>query len=155
MSVTLKPPVPKVAIIGLGLIGGSWVKGLRLNKAVACVVGFDRNQDSMQMAIELGVIDRSAASPAEAVADADVVILSVPILATHEILLAIKDALKPGAIITDVGSVKGNVEAAIRDVFKADVSNFVLGHPIAGSEKSGITAADLICQSQGHFNPLS
>ena len=142
MSVTLKPPVPKVAIIGLGLIGGSWVKGLRLNKAVACVVGFDRNQDSMQMAIELGVIDRSAASPAEAVADADVVILSVPILATHEILLAIKDALKPGAIITDVGSVKGNVEAAIRDVFKADVSNFVLGHPIAGSEKSGITAAD-------------
>lgn len=134
--------VERVAVIGLGLIGGSWVKGLREKSAVQTVVGFDRNQDSMEKAVELGLIDRFASSASKAVEDADVVILSVPILAVEQILKSIKSSLKPDAIITDVGSVKGSVAKAVESVFSGPNENVVLGHPIAGSELSGVTAAD-------------
>ena len=133
---------PNICIIGLGLIGGSWVKALRERGLVGAVKGFDRNVDSMQQAVQLGIIDEYAQSAALAVLGADVVILSVPILACKDILIEIKPFLSDLTIITDVGSVKGNVAADIREVFGADQSNFVLGHPIAGSEKSGIKAAD-------------
>lgn len=134
--------ISKVAIIGLGLIGGSWVKGLRQKYPDWNVVGFDRNVDSMEQAQQLGLIDAYAPTAAQAVQDSDLVILSVPILATREILAEIKPFLKPSALLTDVGSVKGCVVNDIRDVFSQDLPNFVLGHPIAGSEKSGIHAAD-------------
>ncbi|MEH6345940.1 MAG: bifunctional prephenate dehydrogenase/3-phosphoshikimate 1-carboxyvinyltransferase [Bermanella sp.] len=131
-----------VCIIGLGLIGGSWVKALRERGVVGKVKGFDRNEDSMRQAVQLGIIDEYAQSAALAVLGADVVILSVPILACKDILIEIKPFLSSFTIVTDVGSVKGNVAADIREVFGADQANFVLGHPIAGSEKSGIKAAD-------------
>ena len=132
----------KICIIGLGLIGGSWVKALRERRVVGIVRGFDRNKDSMQQAVQLGVIDEYSPSAALAVRGVDVVILSVPILACKEILVEIKPFLSSSTIITDVGSVKGNVATDIREVFGGDQKNFVLGHPIAGSEKSGIKAAD-------------
>lgn len=134
--------VDRVAIIGLGLIGGSWIKGLREANAVNVIVGHDRNLDSMEQAQSLGLIDEYFESPAEAVEGADLVILSVPILATAEILSQIKGSLKPNAIVTDVGSVKGQLQSDVRQVFGGDQSRFVLGHPIAGSERSGIVAAD-------------
>jgi 3-phosphoshikimate 1-carboxyvinyltransferase len=135
-------PLYSVAIIGLGLIGGSWVKALKERGIIGNVVGFDRNQDSMQQAVELGIIDEYSSSAKQAVTSADVVILSVPILACRDILIEIKDYIPKSAIVTDVGSVKGNVAADIIEIYGADQSNFVLGHPIAGSEKSGIKAAD-------------
>ncbi len=135
-------PINQISIIGLGLIGGSWVKALREKNLVKKVVGFDRNLDSMQQAVDLGIIDQYAQSAKDAVKNADVVILSVPILAIKDILLEIKSNLPNAAIVTDVGSVKGNVAADIRGVFGSDLANFVLGHPIAGSEKSGIAASD-------------
>lgn len=134
--------ISQVAIIGLGLIGGSWVKALRALNPQWKVTGFDRNIDSMLQAKALGLIDAKADSAEQAVKDADLVILSVPILANRTILEQIKPALKPSVILTDVGSVKGSVAEDIRCVFGCDIPNFVLGHPIAGSEKSGIEAAD-------------
>lgn len=134
--------ISKVAIIGLGLIGGSWVKGLRLKYPNWRIVGFDRNVDSMEQAQEFGVIDEFAHSPSEAVTGCDLIILSVPILAMKDLLTEIKPSLKSSAILTDVGSVKGCVASDIREVFGHALPNFVLGHPIAGSEKSGIQAAD-------------
>lgn len=136
-------PLYSVSIIGLGLIGGSWVKALRERGVIGRVVGFDRNQDSMQQAVQLGVIDEYAASAQAAVSDADIVIISVPILACRDILLEIKGSLPLSAIVTDVGSVKGNVARDIQEIFtESESSNFVLGHPIAGSERSGIKAVD-------------
>ena len=135
-------PINKVAIIGLGLIGGSWVKALRKQGVVQTIVGYDRNLDSMEQAKQLNIIDEYAGSAKQAVEGAQVVILSVPILAGAEILKEIKPALLDHAILTDVGSVKGQLAQDIRDIFGGDQANFILGHPIAGSEKSGITAAD-------------
>lgn len=135
-------PINKVAIIGLGLIGGSWVKALRKQGAVQTIVGYDRNLDSMEQAKQLNIIDDFTGSAKQAVEGAQVVILSVPILAGAEILNEIKPALLAEAILTDVGSVKGQLAQDIRDIFGGDQTNFILGHPIAGSEKSGITAAD-------------
>ncbi|MFT5594220.1 MAG: 3-phosphoshikimate 1-carboxyvinyltransferase [Oceanicoccus sp.] len=134
--------ISRIAIIGLGLIGGSWVKALRENLSGLEVIGFDRNIDSMEQASALGIIDSFSMTAADVVAGADLVILSVPILAVHEILAEIKPHLAENTLITDVGSVKGCVARDIRSVFGGDYSRFVLGHPIAGSEKSGITAAD-------------
>jgi len=134
--------VSKVAIIGLGLIGGSWVKGLRQSFPEWTVFGFDRNQESMEQAVSLGIIDHFSDDISRVVDEADLVILSVPILANREILTQVKPYLKPDAILTDVGSVKGCVAEDIRHVFGNDLANFVFGHPIAGSERSGIQAAN-------------
>jgi 3-phosphoshikimate 1-carboxyvinyltransferase len=139
---TINFPIKKIAIIGLGLIGGSWVKALRQKAVVETIVGYDRNLDSMQQAKGLNIIDDCATSAAHAVEGADVVILSVPILANSEILKEIKGSLLASTIVTDVGSVKGQIAEDIRAIFGCDQPNFVLGHPIAGSERSGIAAAD-------------
>lgn len=135
-------PITRLTIIGLGLIGGSWVKALREQGVLLHVVGFDRNQDSMHQAKESGLIDSYADSAAEAVENSDVIILSVPILAVKSILQEIKDSLKPTVILTDVGSVKGCVAQDVEDILGLEFDRFVLGHPIAGSEKSGVNAAD-------------
>ena len=79
------PVVSRICIIGLGLIGGSWVKALRLQGAAERIVGFDVCLSSMEKAVELGIIDEYANSPKEAVKNADLVILAVPILATKNI----------------------------------------------------------------------
>lgn len=136
------PLVGRVAVIGLGLIGCSWVKAMRTAKAVQHVVGYDRNQDSVLIAQQMGLIDQGADTAAACVADADLVILSVPMLAMEGLLAEVKPFLKKSAVITDVGSVKGNIACAAEAVFGGIYPNLVLGHPIAGSEKSGVTAAN-------------
>ena len=133
----------RVAIIGLGLIGCSWVKGLRQAGALDSVVGYDRNLDSMQLARSEGLIDDYADTPALAVENADFVIISVPILAIRGVLEAIKPALPAHAVVTDVGSVKGSVDRDVAATLGEEFPRFVLGHPIAGSEKSGVAAADV------------
>lgn len=135
------PVVGSVAVIGLGLIGCSWIKGLRSAGFATEFVGYDRNLDSMQLACELGIIDRYGETPAEAVRSCDLIIISVPILAIGSVLESIKDAVSDGATLTDVGSVKGSVAKDVAAVFGQGFPRFVLGHPIAGTEYSGVRAA--------------
>ena len=132
----------KVLVIGLGLIGGSLAKSLREQRVCANVVGFDRDQREMQEGLRLGVIDSMAENLAEEVASADLVVLAVPVKATEAVLEQIKPFLTPSTILTDVGSTKGNVVEAAERVFGRLPVGFVPGHPIAGSEKSGVAAAD-------------
>ncbi|MEN9464578.1 MAG: hypothetical protein RL217_759 [Pseudomonadota bacterium] len=134
--------IPKLAIIGLGLIGGSWVKALREHQALGEVWGYDRNLESMCLAVSGGVIDHFSEDIAMVVQGADFIILSVPILAMRQVLSRIAPFVSDHAVLTDVGSVKGSVAADVEAVFGANFSRFVLGHPIAGSERSGITAVE-------------
>jgi 3-phosphoshikimate 1-carboxyvinyltransferase len=134
--------IPKVAIIGLGLIGCSWVKALKAAKSVGSVSGFDRNVDSMQQALQAGLIDDYSLDIVDVVSDADLVIISVPILAVAEVLEQIKPVIGEKTILTDVGSVKGNISKDVTNVLGDNFDRFVLGHPIAGSELSGVSAAD-------------
>jgi 3-phosphoshikimate 1-carboxyvinyltransferase len=134
--------IPKVAIIGLGLIGCSWVKALKAANSVGSVSGFDRNVDSMQQALQAGLIDDYSLDIVDVVSDADLIIISVPILAVAEVLEQIKSVIGEKAILTDVGSVKGNISKDVSKVLGDNFDRFVLGHPIAGSERSGVSAAD-------------
>ncbi|MBQ0729304.1 MAG: bifunctional prephenate dehydrogenase/3-phosphoshikimate 1-carboxyvinyltransferase [Oleispira antarctica] len=134
--------IPKVAIIGLGLIGCSWVKALKKSKSVGLVSGFDRNIDSMQQALQAGLIDDYSLQINDVVNDADLIIISVPILAVAEVLGQIKLSIGEKTILTDVGSVKGNISKDVSRVLGENFDRFVLGHPIAGSERSGVSAAD-------------
>lgn len=147
--------IPRIAVIGLGLIGCSWVKALRSRGCVGQVSGFDRNLDSMQEAQALGIVDHWSEQVTDVVADADLVIISVPILAIRPVLESIAASIGPCTVLTDVGSVKGAVAEAVDDVFGAGFDRFVLGHPIAGSERSGVSAADenLYCRHKVIITP--
>ena len=132
---------PRLAIIGLGLIGGSFARALRAADVVGAIQGFDPDPAQAEAALALGVIDQAAVSAAEAVREADVVVLAVPVLRTAEALAAVLPALKPGAIVTDVGSTKQSVLADVLQVCGALPGWFVAAHPIAGTEKSGVAAS--------------
>lgn len=132
---------PTLAVIGLGLIGGSLARALRETSAVAAIHGFDADPVQLRSALALGVIDHAAASAAEAVATADVVVLAVPVLHTAEALAAMLPALRPGAIVSDVGSTKQSVLADVAKVCGGLPGWFVAAHPIAGTEKSGVAAS--------------
>lgn len=132
----------KVAVIGLGLIGCSWIKGLRETGHVDSISGYDRNLEPMQEAQRIGLIDNYAKHVGDVVVDADLIILSVPMLAMADVLSDIKSTLSAHAVITDVGSVKGSIAKSVHEVLGADFNRFVLGHPIAGSERSGVSAAN-------------
>lgn len=130
-------------VVGLGLIGGSLAAGCRKQGSVGRVIGYSRKPETMEQAEALGIVDQSVADLSEAVAQADIIFLAVPILSMRSVLELIQPHLKPGAIITDGGSVKGNIVADARAVLTADqLEGFVPGHPIAGKESSGVTAAD-------------
>jgi len=131
---------PRLAIIGLGLIGGSFARALRAADVVSAIHGFDPDVAQGSAALALGVIDHAATTAAEAVRKADVVVLAVPVLRTGEALAALLPALKPGAIVTDVGSTKQSVLADVQRVCGGLPSWFVAAHPIAGTEKSGVAA---------------
>ncbi len=133
--------INRLCIFGVGLIGGSLAMALR--KAGYCkeVIGCSRNETHLLEAQELGVIDEFTTDPVDAVKNADVIFLSVPLAAMQPILERIKDHIPEQAIITDGGSAKGCVKQAAEDVFGSLPSRFILGHPIAGREKSGVSAA--------------
>ncbi len=131
----------KLTIIGLGLIGGSLARALRAAGAVSEVVACGRNPDALARAIELGVADRVTTDPVDAVRDADVVVLAVPLGAMRELFAKIAPALSAHAIVTDVGSTKQSVIADAAASLGDAVSRFVPGHPIAGTECSGVEAS--------------
>lgn len=131
--------IKQLAIVGTGLIGGSFALALKQAGAVGEVLGVGRNPASLDQAIERGLIDR-AADWSEA-GQADCILLAMPVGETKAVLAQLLPYLKPGAIVTDAGSTKVDVIAAARTVLQARFCDFVPGHPIAGSEQSGPLAA--------------
>lgn len=148
--------IRKLVIFGVGLIGGSLALALRQANACQTIVGCSRNAEHLQKAVDLGVIDSFSLDPAEAVRDADMVLLAVPMGAMRHLLQQIKSVLPADAILTDAGSTKGSIVAEVAQVFGADFSRFVPGHPIAGREKSGVEAAipDLYINRRVILTPL-
>ena len=131
--------VEKLAIVGTGLIGGSFALALKQAGAVGEVLGVGRNASSLAHARQLGLIDHAV--DWVAAGQADCILLAIPVGDTEAVLAQLLPHLKPGAVVTDAGSTKGNVIAAARAGLKARFSDFVPGHPIAGSEQSGPLAA--------------
>lgn len=131
----------RLCIIGVGLIGGSLARALRKANKVGEIVGSGRDAAHLEKARQLGVIDSYATDPAEAVRGADLVVLAVPLGAMPAVLEKIAPALELEAVMTDVGSAKGSVINAVRTAFKTIPDTFVPGHPIAGTEQSGVEAS--------------
>lgn len=132
----------RLVVVGLGLIGGSFAKGLREKGLFEEVVGVDRDPQTRRLAVQLGVVDRCEESLREGCRDADVIQLAVPILAMEKVLAELATFDLGHAVLTDVGSAKGSVVRAARVAFGEMPARFVPGHPIAGSEQSGVEAAN-------------
>lgn len=133
--------INRLAIIGVGLIGGSLSLALKKVGAVGEVVGYSRTEKVRQQALSLGVIDRAATSVAEAVKDADMVFLAIPMSAMESVLTELAACVTDNVIITDGGSAKAQVIELARTTLGNRFSQFIPGHPIAGTEKSGPSAA--------------
>ncbi|WP_440995929.1 prephenate dehydrogenase [Arhodomonas sp. SL1] len=133
-------PIRQLTVIGMGLIGSSLAQALRAAGAVERVVAVGRGEATPRQAVALGVADEGSTDAAAAVAAADMVVIGVPLGAVRGVLDSIAEALPQDAVITDVGSVKGSVVADARAVFGELPPRFVPGHPVAGTERSGVGA---------------
>ena len=137
----------KIVIFGVGLIGGSVALALKKLSAAPKIVGVGRNLENLQTAINLGVIDEANSDIAKAMSDADLVLIATPVAQTPKILEAIIPHLSAHTVVTDAGSTKSDIQAYVNIASKQAtnpqhfLSQFVGGHPIAGAEKSGVTAA--------------
>lgn len=129
------PALGAVVVVGVGLIGGSLALALKARGACAQVIGADAAP--LDQALALGVVDR-ALPVEEAAAAADIVVLATPVAAFPEVARRIRPTLRPGAVVTDTGSVKRYVLEHVGPLFKG---RFVGAHPIAGKERSGVEAA--------------
>ncbi len=147
--------IDKLTIIGVGLIGGSLARALRAAGHVREIVGYGRSVGNLQQAVELGVIDRAEVSLADAVRGSDMIVLAVPVGFMGEILEQLAPVLDDAAVVTDVGSVKGSVIAAARTALGTRFGRFVPGHPLAGTEQSGVAAslADLFQRRRVILSP--
>lgn len=131
----------KVCIVGVGLIGGSLARVIKASAAADEIVGYGRTLEHLQQAVDLGVIDRAATDLHEAVRNSDLVILALPVGAMKEVLYQIAGDLDERCVITDVGSTKSQVIHDARESLKQLFPQFVPGHPIAGTERSGVEAS--------------
>ena len=132
--------IERLAIIGVGLIGGSLVRALREAGAVKSVVGIGRSRANLEGALSLGICDDITQDPAEGVRGADVVFISVPVCAIPGVVAAIAPFLAPGCIVTDGGSVKTAIVGECEALMPPGCF-FVGGHPIAGTEHTGAAAS--------------
>ena len=135
----MPPLYDRVALIGLGLIASSMAHAIRQGGLAREIVGYARSAETRATALEIGFVDRVTETAAEAVDGADLVVLAVPVGAMGAIAAEIGPHLAPGATVTDVGSVKQAVIAAVDPFIPAGV-HFIPGHPIAGTEHSGPTS---------------
>lgn len=133
--------VQTVCIIGTGLIGGSLALALKQSGFCQRVVGAGRTEATLKKAIELNVIDHYETDFSLAVNDADIVVVAVPLSAMKNVFEQIAPALSSTAVVTDAGSAKQTVIKDAESAFGKDFNRFVAGHPISGTEKSGVTAA--------------
>ncbi|HAF74313.1 MAG TPA: prephenate dehydrogenase/arogenate dehydrogenase family protein [Gammaproteobacteria bacterium] len=132
-----------LAVIGVGLIGGSLAGALKASGAVGTVVGVGRNPENLATALDRGFVDHVTTDLAEAVSAADAVLLATPVSTLVKFFPEVVRHLKPGAILTDAGSVKGSVVESARATLGSYFAQFVPAHPIAGRERSGAAAADI------------
>ena len=130
----------QMTVIGVGLIGGSLARAAREKGLVARVVGAGRSRENLEKALSLGVVDRIETDHREAVRGSDLVVVCTPVQAAVDIVRNILPAMEQNAVLTDVGSVKGPFVRAIEEM-DLDTIRFVGGHPIAGTEHSGVEAS--------------
>ncbi|MDA0983557.1 MAG: prephenate dehydrogenase/arogenate dehydrogenase family protein [Proteobacteria bacterium] len=145
-----------VAIVGVGLIGGSFALALKAAGLCAHVVGIGRGAANLEAALRLGVIDSIATDPAQA-AGCDLVMVATPVAQFERVLSALAPGLRAGTLVTDGGSTKRDVVLAARKTLGRKVAQFVPGHPISGAEKSGAEAAkaDLFRDRRVILTPLA
>lgn len=136
------PILNHIALIGVGLIGGSFVLDLKRQGLVRTVTGIDTDRDNLQRALERGVIDRaSVAIDADSIGGADLVLIATPVATVPTILTALRPVLPEHTWISDVGSTKISVIEAFRRCLPDSIHRCIAAHPIAGSDKSGADAA--------------
>jgi prephenate dehydrogenase len=140
IETTGKEFMKTVAVIGLGLMGGSLGMALR-QKGLARVKGYARRVETRQQALDMGAVDEACETPGEAVKGAAIVVLCTPVLTIPALVNECLGASKAGAVITDVGSTKSEVVNRVAPILTGHKVHFVGSHPMAGSEKSGIEAA--------------
>ena len=147
-----------IAILGIGLMGASLSLGLKKRGFSGRILGYARREETRVQALESGVADEVFADPVEAVREADIVVICVPIWTIAQLAEEIVPALKPWAVVTDVGSTKSELLKTMEPLFKNSAARFVGSHPIAGSEKTGIEAGNpdlyqgrltVVCPSEG------
>jgi prephenate dehydrogenase len=150
------PLINRLAIIGTGLIGGSFALALKQAGEVGTVVGAGRGRANLEAAKALGILDEIADDPALAVKDADLVMLAVPVGQMADVMQAIAPYLEAGATITDAGSTKQDVSVMAQQYLLAHLGRFVPGHPVAGAETSGAQSAraDLFAGKNVVLTPL-
>jgi len=133
--------IQHLLIVGVGLIGGSFALDLKRQGLVERVTGIGRSRANLETALQLGVIDAIGRNLASAAADADLIMLAVPVGAMPAVFTELAPVLPPNCIVTDAGSTKQDVIAAARAGLGERVAQFVPGHPIAGAETNGAAAA--------------
>lgn len=147
-----------IAILGLGLMGASLSLGLKKRGFEGRILGYARREETRTQAFSAGVVDEVFSDPAEAVREADIIVICVPIWSIAQLAEQIIPALKGGAVVTDVGSTKSELLKTMEPLFADSAAHFVGSHPIAGSEKTGIEAGDpdlysgrltVVCPSEG------
>jgi prephenate dehydrogenase len=137
------PPVhwQKITLVGVGLLGGSLGLALKQRKLAARVEGYVRRTASIAECKKAGAVDNATCDLANAVENADLIILCTPLAQMGELVSQMLPALKPGAIVTDVGSVKASVVSELESVVAKAGGHFLGSHPMAGAEKTGVSAA--------------
>lgn len=131
--------IRRLCLVGTGLIGGSLALALRAAGFKGEIVGYGRSEDHLRRAVERGIIDGYQTDAAKAVAGCDLVLLAVPMGAMRAVLRSLAPGLDDNCIVTDAGSVKGDFVAAAREILPS-LKRLVPGHPIAGTEQSGVEA---------------
>ncbi|WP_250462687.1 bifunctional prephenate dehydrogenase/3-phosphoshikimate 1-carboxyvinyltransferase [Microbulbifer litoralis] len=153
------PHIGRLVVVGIGLIGGSLALALKAASACREVIGVARRQKTCEQAVALGIVDRAVTDLGEILPQlepGDVVFVAVPTLAVERVFADLRGRLPAGVTVTDGASVKGSVVAAAEKVWGEVPEFLVPGHPIAGSEKSGVTAArdDLYIAHRVILTPL-
>ena len=132
----------KLALIGCGLMGGSFALAARQAQLVGSVCGYSRSPASAQKALQLGIVDAVAATAADCVRGADLVLIAVPVASTEATLRSLLPALSASALVMDVGSTKADVVQAAEQALGERIGQFMPAHPICGKEVAGIAHAD-------------
>ncbi|MEW6107873.1 MAG: prephenate dehydrogenase/arogenate dehydrogenase family protein [Nitrospirota bacterium] len=149
-----KPKFNKITILGVGLIGASFALAVKKNGLCGEIVGFGRNTENLIRAKERGIIDSFALSASDACRDSDLIMFATPVGAFLDLARQARSSLKKGAIVTDAGSVKGNLVYEMEKLMPADV-HYIGGHPISGSDRSGMDSsnAELFTNSKCIITP--
>ncbi len=130
----------QVTVLGVGLIGASFALAMKKNALCNEIIGLGRNKDNLRAAQERGIIDRYETEPGAACRGSDLILFATPVGSFLDLASQAKSCFRKGAVVTDVGSVKGSLVYEMEKILPEDVA-FVGGHPIAGNDRSGIDAS--------------